>query len=426
MAKLDYLTKEDIMYGVKNPIDDLNLLVDSCFYPTCGAVNCDGRPIKYCNTIWRRLNINSYVYCDFMATESVILHELEHVAGYRLYAYRKLTPDQYMCPGWKLKLSPDGLFTYSDTFDNRPAKYKPWAIWAVLERKSHKTPMHGHNRISIVFIGGEGPEGGEGVKCYQHLYSSRGLAPKMLCLIQCWGAFSGNYEDWANPKSSLHYTFRKGKLPEYLGVGDYRQIFGVQRVANTPFMNEKLKIKYVGYDFTHKYKGIHIDNSINRKIQVLERSGKKFLSLTCAAWDIAPLVYDITHSPYDVETIVANLLLTEQNASQADILNAWIGFLPPVDTCYAGVQPHLNIEIQNSIHKFPLVADAMNVVHAVFKMCQLNHITYYTQRMMDYLTVANKILANHIKVEPGNTEVVQKYAKSQDLLRYLPQFCTKV
>ena len=427
MAHLDYLTKQEIL-EMKNPIDTLQLLNGSCFYPASGAGPSDGRPIKYCNTIWRKLNINSFIYTDLIATESKLLYELEHIAGYHILAHRPLSKEEYMCKDWQLELSPDD--NYSDTFDHRPARFKPFAHWAVMERNQTKNCLHGPKRFSIIFIGGEGPEGGEGVRNYQHLYCSRGLAPKMLCLIQCWGAFSGNHEDWARPSSSLHYTFRKfGKLPEYICIGSSGKIHGVQRLADSPFMNDVLKVKYVGYDYYSREKGIRINDSIFRNVQVFQRDGKKYLKLTCSRYDVAPLIYDITNSPFDVETIVDNLLLTEKDhiPTQAEILNDWIGFKAPVEKCFAGVRPNLSLEIQKpDAHKYPMVADAIAVGSAIFKMCQFHHNTVYTQRMMDYLLSAQKIIESQFKVEPENATLAWKTKKMPLLIRYLEQFCTKV
>ena len=57
--KLNELTRESIASGPV-PMDDL--LRDSLYYP---ASRTDGRPVKLCNTVWRRLGIDSFVYCDF-------------------------------------------------------------------------------------------------------------------------------------------------------------------------------------------------------------------------------------------------------------------------------------------------------------------------------------------------------------------------
>jgi hypothetical protein len=428
MAYLDYLTKEDILY-MENPIDTLQLLNDSCFYPACGSYPTDGRPIKYCNTIWRRLGINSFVYCDFLAAETILLNELNHIAGYHVFAHRPLRKEEYMCKDWKLVLSPDDK--YSDTFDNRPLTFKPFCHWAIMERNQTKSCLHGPKRFSILFIGGEGPDGGEGVKTYQHLYCSRNLAPKLLVLSSCWGAFSGNHEDWASAKSSLHHTFRTFRqLPEYICVGDCGRIYGGQRVANSQFMNDVLKVRFLGYDLYSHEKGILVDASLFHNIRVIQRDdGRKFLKLTCSTYDIAPLMYDITRSPYDLNTIVENLMLPEvnDNPSPGEVLNGWIGFKAPVETCFAGVRPNLSLEIRKpDAHKNPMVADAIAVAKAVFRMCQFKHHTIYTQRMMDYLLSAQNIIESQFKAEPDNTTLDWQVMKIPLLIRYLEQFCKKV
>ena len=66
---LDELTIEQITSG---PVPLDGLLKGSLFYPACCT---DGRPIKLCNTAWRPLGINSFVYCDFAVSVS---HHMEY------------------------------------------------------------------------------------------------------------------------------------------------------------------------------------------------------------------------------------------------------------------------------------------------------------------------------------------------------------
>ena len=50
-------------------------------------------PIRYCNTIWRKLADSSYVYCDFDVSEDQFLKEMEYI------------PD-----GWRLEIDEDWRF----------------------------------------------------------------------------------------------------------------------------------------------------------------------------------------------------------------------------------------------------------------------------------------------------------------------------
>ena len=96
--KLNELTPDQIVNGPV-PMDDI--LKDSLFYP---ASRTDGRPIQLCNTTWRRLGVDSFVYCDFDLSEQEFLADACTMHGYHMVAHRHLNPAEYIPADWELEM----------------------------------------------------------------------------------------------------------------------------------------------------------------------------------------------------------------------------------------------------------------------------------------------------------------------------------
>ena len=71
------------------PLDDL--LEGSLYYPVSRT---DGRPIRLCNTLWRNLGINSFVYCDFAVFEEEFLRDVQTMPGYHVLGHRRLCREE--------------------------------------------------------------------------------------------------------------------------------------------------------------------------------------------------------------------------------------------------------------------------------------------------------------------------------------------
>ena len=67
-------------------------------------------PIRYCNTIWRKLADSSYVYCDFDVSEDQFLKGMEHICGYKVLGHRAPRQDEYIPDGWRLEIDEDWRF----------------------------------------------------------------------------------------------------------------------------------------------------------------------------------------------------------------------------------------------------------------------------------------------------------------------------
>ena len=99
---LDELTVEQIERG-PIPLDEL--LKDSVFYP---ASRTDGRPIELCNTAWRDLGVNSFVYCVFDESIDEFFADSRTMSGYHPIAHRHLDPSEYIPQDWALEMAPEG------------------------------------------------------------------------------------------------------------------------------------------------------------------------------------------------------------------------------------------------------------------------------------------------------------------------------
>ena len=106
--------------------------------------------------------------------------------------------------------------------------------------------------------------------------------------------------------------------PEYVCLGSYNHIDCVQRILGT----EYLGVKLAGYDLFKDRSSICISSTCELGASVLEHMGRKYLKLR-GSMGMCPVVYDITDSKYDVNTIVNNLIMREKEGfvTEAEILN---------------------------------------------------------------------------------------------------------
>lgn len=297
------LTPEDIL-GRRIPMKEL--LEGSVYYPACYT---DGRPIKYCNTIWRKLGVNSFVYCDFIMSEEKFLEQLKTVHGYHVLAHRSLSRDEYIPEGWTLELGGKNLHEYFDTFLGGKADFPPFAHWAVFERDSDRKPMHGPERFSLIYVGGEG------LATFQQLYCHHRVSPKMLCFIQCWG-FAGNWTDFTNPDAAFATTLRRHPecIPDYVCIGSYDEIDGALRIKGTEYLGAHF-VKYASpksIENLFGFKPACIKNSPDVSAHLAQKEGRTYLLMSLYANHLSYAVYDVSDSRYDINTIVDNLVLHEK------------------------------------------------------------------------------------------------------------------
>jgi len=297
MLKLENLTKDAILHG-RIPLPEL--LEDSVYYP---ASSLDGRPIKYCNTIWRDMGVKSFVYCDFLPREQEVIRELPDVLGYHLLAHRSLSPDEYIPEDWELELSGWDRDRYFDTFLGNDPDFKPFAHWAVYERDHRRGEEHGPKRFSLLFIGGEG------LATFQRLYCHHHVHPKMICFLQCWG-FAGNWTDFTSAHGSFCNTMRLHPecVPEWLCIGWYDVIESLIHIRNTEDLGVRA-IRYIAAGFRPKRA-----RDIMTPVEGHEEDAftLKYRGKECLAINVGhtreQVIYDITDSHEPAARLVEQLL----------------------------------------------------------------------------------------------------------------------
>ena len=298
MMNLGTLTKEDILYG---PVPLRDLLEGSVYYP---AAWLDGQPMKECNTRWHHLGVNSFVYCDYLISESELVCDLQHVCGYNVLAHRSLRPGEYLDPAWTLFLDPSEKDRYWDTFLGSGDRH-PFAHWVVFERKPWKDDSHGPRRMSLLYIGGEG------LSTFQQLYCHLGVAPAMVCFIQCWG-FAGNWTNFTSPRGSFWQTLKRWPqcMPEWMWVGHHNEIHGILRLCPEPgigicrkaFMAEPQFERVLGGRVT----GDIGDNG--RSVKLLCGNRRRGLAIRLVP-NMGYMVYELTDQKMDPEEAVQKILM---------------------------------------------------------------------------------------------------------------------
>jgi len=294
---LEKLTREDILTK-RIPLTDL--LKDSVYYP---ASHLDGRPIEYCNTHWRDMDVNSFVYCDFNTKEEDVIRDIGNVNGYSVLADRSLSADEYIPEDFCLELPGRDNGHYFNTFIGRGIAC-PYAHWVVFERKPHKDRFHGPERFSLLFIGGEG------LATFQQLYCHNHIAPKMICFIQCWG-MAGNWTDFTAPENSFHRTILRHKecLPQWMCMGYHDTVTGVVRLKDLTgdiILKDYISLRTLQRCFGDSL--IKVMEKGETKVYTFLDGGRKCLALSihhCMGY----AVYDITDCYWDLDAMMDHLKL---------------------------------------------------------------------------------------------------------------------
>ena len=419
---LSTLTREDIL-NKRIPMKEL--LDDSVYYPACDA---DGRPIKYCNTIWRKLGVNSFVYCDFAMSERELLHQLGTVRGYHVLAHRSLSRDEYVPEGWELELGGRNRHGYYDTFLGSGREFPPYAHWAVFERDSYKDPLYGPERFSLIYVGGEG------LATFQQLYCHWHIAPKMLCFIQCWG-FAGNWTDFTDPDAAFATMLRRHPecIPERVCIGSSGEINGVLRIRGT----EYLGAKFVGYSspeavarfFEHNPVCVRRENENGAYLAF--KGGRTYLLMSLYAKHLAYVIYDVTDSKYEVNVIADNLVLKEIQgpANPEDCLNAWLGFRESTHNDYerwfkkSKHRDYAGLNVPELDPEYGQIKDysdlAAKVVDACLNFYRNEKLDIYTDRMKSYMEWASE------KLYSLDGQQSRKWQEAQTVLFHMC-FCKRV
>ena len=289
---LDNLTREQF----NSTLPMAELLENSVYYPACGT---DGRPMKYCNTIWRDLGVNCFVYCDYRLTKAEVIRDIENtMAHYKPLYMREVSREEYIPEGWQLKLmSPTDKQRYTENFFGEP---HPFALWTVFKRNPNLGDGYGPERFSMLYICGEG------VATLQQLYIHHHTAPRMICFIQCWG-FAGNWTDFSDRNRSFRMTLRMNPecIPEFVCFGSFECIDEAVRIKANP--SDSQEITPVCIDETENFASVfgeyhRIFLKRNRKIGIIENKGQKFLLISVPHTNDS-ILYHVTDSNANLDSL---------------------------------------------------------------------------------------------------------------------------
>jgi len=180
------------------PIADI--LQRSVFYP---ASAMDGRPVKYLAGF-----SYSFVYADCNVSQNELTSGLDTFKGYHLVHSRSVRREE-LCFKPYQSIHPertDGDPKYLHV----QADFSPYAFWAVFNRRPEFDEVHGPERFSLLFVGGEG------AATFQALYYSNQCVPSVITLIRC-DAFTGNWTAFFDPTR----IFARSVMQNAFGTPDY-------------------------------------------------------------------------------------------------------------------------------------------------------------------------------------------------------------
>ena len=188
------------------PLD--SLLDNSVYYPASGY---DGDLIRLFNKILTEKRVNSFVYCDYESTEEKVISKAGlHMRGYHVLAHRAVDVSELLGPNADSRyLLPVGRCQKARRGDGF------FCHWFIFERDCSFAESHGPERFSLMYICAEG------VSAYELLYSSRGIAPKCVAIIQPGEGFGGNWTDFHKVGAPLYQALKRnpGGLPEMIVNG---------------------------------------------------------------------------------------------------------------------------------------------------------------------------------------------------------------
>jgi len=191
LSALDF-TREQL------PITDI--LQGSVFYP---ASAMDGRPVKYLGGY-----SHSFVYADWNVSQSSLVNNIDTFKGYRMVNSRAVERSELCFNSHQMDL-PE--LAYGDqNHQHGRVGVSPYAVWTIYERLPEFDEVHGPQRFSLLFVGGEG------VETFQSLYFSNQCAPSIITLSRC-DAFTGNWTQFFPHKGIL----ARSVMQNPTGVPDY-------------------------------------------------------------------------------------------------------------------------------------------------------------------------------------------------------------
>lgn len=187
------------------PLDDF--ICDCVYYPAC---EFDGFPLKYLARAF-----SSFVYVDYGQSLEALMRDVSKVGftGYDVFFCRPVDQGELVPRGWRPNPQ---ILQHVDVRQKMP-RYSDFtrpgfAAWIILNRHAGKDDEHGPERLSLLYIGGDG------VATYDALFRSRDTSPACLCLIRPGHCFGGNYTNFQDEGGLLaSIVLEPGvKIPEFV------------------------------------------------------------------------------------------------------------------------------------------------------------------------------------------------------------------
>lgn len=209
------------------------ILRDSFYYPACGL---DFNAIMHFAHYTQ-----SFIYVDHSVEPEELKLKLEQADGYRLFSLQ--SPEaSHLCPGGsRVDLSGidmEEYYRYANTW--KP----PFRLWAVLEKVKEFPENLGPERISLLFICGEG------LATFQELYYSNKTSPMFLALIQPGCGYSNNWSDFVNERLPFAQTVLNNPYgqPEYIVWGGYIEDYDARIWRDYPEKIHRIRPYYFPED----------------------------------------------------------------------------------------------------------------------------------------------------------------------------------
>ncbi|WP_300974497.1 hypothetical protein [Sphingomonas sp. LHG3406-1] len=171
------------------PLHDL--LDGSLYYPASGF---DGDPIALLSGA-----VFSFIYVDYACTKQALEAALQEggFRGYHELARRDVAESELRSTN-SVTVHPTAAELETLSRADFQRVNEAFCSWHVFERSAGFGPEHGPERFSMLFVLADG------AAAYQALYSSRGITPAILAIIQPGHAFGGNYSNFFEPGALLH------------------------------------------------------------------------------------------------------------------------------------------------------------------------------------------------------------------------------
>ncbi len=205
---INYLNRISNLSGEPLPLQ--LVLENSSYYAACDE---DGGVMKYLNCMKPELQVLSHIMVDYHMDRPRLLDAVNTIRGYHVHSHRPLTYDELAPQGWQM---PQLTFAELKKMERHRCFMKePFAEWILLERDADMDSSHGPERMSLIYICGDG------AATYHALYCAQQIAPTLLAIIQPGHGFGFNWVNFFDVKGALYRLASQNAagMPKFLIFG---------------------------------------------------------------------------------------------------------------------------------------------------------------------------------------------------------------